>query len=378
MFALQHVIGRLCSAELSEQLVSDELQVLCNEGDDKAVAESAVQVWLEFCGAPRQGTWVKGRVRSFVGKQHVWVASPEVETETSWLKRRRREVSTGSAAVSSSSSAPSMPQPSAVGPYWIDAHESESQFNDAKRQDRFIDLIDEGGALRQELAAGVEQTWQEHNLREAKISRDYLRTRRRLDAADAPAEPIDFTGKLVWLDGMRRAVVGGFDTSRRMNFRFVDQPVGCHIVVCRNASAPDSLQAIWNLCILGGISCTPDFLTSASLGGSALKFNAACEGAARFVYISLLFATYYESLAEVVFYSCLHPKSKWTNAGEQIDFREKIRKSAKSREQSMAFLVDAEIGSEEFNQVRFCYTMDTAPAALMKYDLKSFIGVCGT
>lgn len=92
LFAAGHCTARPTRAELSEDLVCDELQLFTNEGDDLDICKAASASWPLWYGTPRRGSAMLGTERADKGKQHNWEHTKrhgEVVSEHDFLKQRR-------------------------------------------------------------------------------------------------------------------------------------------------------------------------------------------------------------------------------------------------------------------------------------------------
>ena len=199
----------------------------------------------------------------------------------------------------------------------------------------------------------------------------YWAVRKRKDVAGGAPRALDFNGKLVYLDCVSRAAVGGQPFAVAQGFAFIDSTLGADVIVATDPLQPTSCEGIWALALLGGCCCTADYIQTKCSKGVALFYRAACKQKKRIIYCSPLFQERHAHLHAVVAYACFMPDTLWSffSGAGQFEF---LRSAATRTHASSctAFLVASEYDSAEFAHVQQKYTIDNALAALVDVSLK--------
>ena len=369
LFSRQVSTSRLSRSELSEALIDQEMLRLMAEdlpGSDEKICAAAQDIWQQFYGPPRRHC----RSRKDKGRPQ----GPQQElAETAWLRQRSADIAAASAAFKSELG--NVSEPELGQGLWHASHDAYTEFAKSKRDKRLFETIEMGAALSREVTADVLRSKAAHDEQQEVTARDYVRDqqRKRQKLAAPPSASFSFAGSLVWLDGgLTKASLGGAHAARDLGCQFVSEVKGASIVVCRsNPSQPSSLEAVWNLALLGGHSCSADFFTSAGRQGSALCFLAATKSGPRSsVFVSPLFTSRHIRIADIISYRSLVDGSKWELVHTQIEFLTRVARANRAKKQNtvVAFPVDSEMSSAEFAACRRKYTFASALDALLQVD----------
>ncbi len=311
LFASSHRAAGAFRADLSESLINDELQLLCDvdpKGDEELV-RGARTVWIQVYGAARD---TRNRAtRLDANKKRACTKIRGKLKLAGWVKRRREEVD---GLVASKRPRVSLKADSAgeiVGRnLWSEKHQKEEHFQDSKRLTRFMEVLDQGYALATEDTPGAQEAlklWRDH---EHQVATDYFKGKAKLHALRCAKDTDVASQKLFVTPG---ANVGDEQEFKRalgkQGLQRTHDRLAADLFLVPSIEAPGQ-RNLWCAILSGGMLCTLKYLMSSGHAGASLALKPAITSK-RQVWCSADFVTKHPEVHNILCAKVRSPASRW-------------------------------------------------------------------
>jgi hypothetical protein len=366
-FGKAYCSSSTCRADIGEDRLDDEVQLVSLDPGDSSIFEEARHVWASCYGAPRASP-TKPRLDTGKRKRE------DPCSEAGFLRNRRSSVLAAAACVDGDVA---LPHERTVGEQgWEASHQAEIEFQLSKRRVRLLECIEEGGVLPSEVTPEITLEHAAHRDLEAKRQRDYNQKHSRTARAIAAPQFPNLAGQSCY----STVLCGELDNAcRRLQIVPEEDYLKARVYVVDDIIAP-RMELLWPAMLDGKLMCDKAYLVSSGARGLSLKYKAATQ-IARAMFITPQFAAAHPvKAAELLWHSSARhgAGSRWVHVEHRDTFLQAAQKAiaAKKPTQVIVFMVAAE--EAEFANVKLKFTGADGFAGLSAIDrLLSATGTTG-
>lgn len=352
LFSKGHVTAGLCRTDLSEDLILDEVHIICDNEDHEAAkwAADAQKIWRDVYKTARGSGSGDGdrprRIDFGVPKKAVY---EDGKTSLANFERQRQALVEKMSLNRSPSSVVAAPVVGTDG--WTVAHAGEIAFQKSKRLARFLEAGCEGRLLEKELTPKMRRALELYKIYQQKVADEYQVRKNKERREQAPPIAPLLDGKRAYVDtGV------GIDNNKRELAKL--RTAGMTRTLCREDAEVFVVHDVvhmgqrntWCLALGGGIACDLEYMASAGSKGRCLTYSAAGR-VRRDVFMSPGFLRTHPTLAQILIARTKHPSGKWVWHVDKASFRSVAATKHRQKRfaEVVAFLLDSEVASQDLH-----------------------------
>ncbi len=331
LFARGHCHAGICRADMSEQLINDELNLICDVDfeDTDLLLQRAQSIWLSVYKSVRTGN---RRSRMDIGKPR---APKNALSLAQSLRDRTADITQlvdRSAAAFSDSMVP-------VAELWSDGHAKEAAFQQQKRVFKLLESADT--VLESDLTPRLAEAASLFKIYQQRVGEAYAR--KKAVAAEA-CEPQRLSGSVMWADpALRNRLLK--KVCHSLTIDVVTDRMRAKTFLVRDVLKLPQRVA-WCLALGGGMACELEYVVSNGEDGRCMVYEAT-GNRKRTAWASDAFIQNHNVIFGILAEKASPPTGswKWMRRGAQC---------WQGKQPALVFVTAAEFDSEDSRQCQSC------------------------
>jgi len=354
LFARGHITAGLCRSGMSEQLITDELDLVCDVDpkEDDQLCKDAQLIWKRVYKSARTGDRVRRIDYQVPKRAQVPSTSDTKPTLAEWLRNRDADVARLSSTSSSSSTLmlPNVANKVVGIDGWTEDHQKEAVFQKNKHLVKFLEMAAEGRALPKDLTPAKTEAVELRKLYQAKLAAEYGKKKKAEYARQADPELPMLKNTKMFVDkaySATKASLAFKRLMRTMEITVCDDRLECTAFMVEDVvKLPQRVQ--WCLMLGGGVACDKLFVTSAGSEGRCMTHEAA-RRKPRTVWASDAFIRLHQELYRILVAKTSKPAGCWTWSSSKDVFLQAVavKNRTKRPAEVLAFLSKPEVDLQE-------------------------------